>query len=321
MGKPEVQGVLGGKVEITEKVDGSQIGFGIIDGELVIRSREQRINPECPPELFENASKHIVSIVERLMPGAFYYGEAVQKHRHNKLSYDRVPRGHIVLFGAMYPTIGADGKETLMFLREHKDLEVIAGNLGVDVAPLLFSGVGCTEGFLETLLEHESFLGGCKIEGVVVKDYGDGSRDDVKVAKLVSAKFKECNKPKSQKKQTSAVEKTEELFAGYATSARWDKALQHLSERGQLKGDMSDIGRLIKEVNIDTLEEEEAAIKDALWGIWRKEFLRKLTGGLANWYEQRLRNGGYTDEEAAEMQAQYERDMRNEELRREELGE
>lgn len=288
IGLPDVKGILDGNVEVTEKVDGSQIGFGIVDGELVIRGREQRINPECPPEVFERAAKHIVSVVDKLTPGAFYYGEAVQKRCHNKLRYDRAPKGHIVLFGAMYPTLDADGKETLMFLRAHQDLKVIADNLGVEVAPLLFSGVGCTEGFLEELLENESFLGGCKIEGVVIKNYADATRDGVQVAKLVSAEFKEFNKPKAEKKQTSALDKTQELFAGYVTEARWDKAVQHLAERGELNGAMSDIGKIIKEINIDTLDEEEAVIKDALWAIWRKEFLRGLTAGVAKWYEAKL---------------------------------
>ena len=300
IGLPEVKDILNGDVKITEKVDGSQFGFGIVDGELVLRGRDQRINPECPPEVFERAAKHVVSIVDKLTPGAFYYGEAVQKRCHNKLRYDRTPKGNIVLFGAMYPTLDENGQETLMFLRAHKDLEVIADNLGVDVAPLLFSGVGCTEGFLEELLEHESFLGGCKIEGVVITNSADAARDGIQVAKLVSAEFKEFNKPKAQRQQTSALDKTQELFAGYATEARWTKAMQHLAERGELKGDMSDIGKLIKEVNIDTLDEEEGALKDALWAIWRKEFLRGLTKGLAPWYEHRLCNQGYSDEEIAE---------------------
>lgn len=290
VGLPEVKDVLNGRVEVTEKVDGSQIGFGIVDGELVIRSKEQRINPECPPGLFEAAAKHIVSVVDKLTPGAFYYGEAVQKPRHNKLKYERVPAGHIVLFGAMYPALDADGAEVLLFLREHKDLERIASNLGVEVVPLLYDGVGCTDAMLNELLANDSFLGGCKIEGVVIKNYADASRDGVVVAKLVSDKFKEVMK-KSRGEATTPADKTKELFAAYATEARWEKAMQHLAEQSVLKGDMSDIGKLIGEVNIDTLDEEEGALKEALWAIWRKEFLRGLTKGLAQWYEYRLTDG------------------------------
>ena len=38
VGSSEVKDVFNGPVEITEKLDGSCIGFGKVDGELIVRS-------------------------------------------------------------------------------------------------------------------------------------------------------------------------------------------------------------------------------------------------------------------------------------------
>ena len=102
LGSAEVAGILNGPVEVTEKVDGSQIGFGIVDGELIIRSKGSLLNQEQPTGLFRDAVAYIRTIKDKLKPGWFYYGECLQSPRHNKLKYGRVPHHNIALYGMRF---------------------------------------------------------------------------------------------------------------------------------------------------------------------------------------------------------------------------
>ena len=68
LGSVEVADILKEPVEVTEKVYGSQIGFGVIDGELIIRSKGSLIVPQQPNGLFKNATAYIISIKDRLKP-------------------------------------------------------------------------------------------------------------------------------------------------------------------------------------------------------------------------------------------------------------
>ena len=47
MGDKQISDLFDGEVEITEKLDGSQFGFGRVDGELVIRSKGREIDLEA----------------------------------------------------------------------------------------------------------------------------------------------------------------------------------------------------------------------------------------------------------------------------------
>lgn len=155
IGNKQISDLFDGVVEITEKVDGSQLGFGKVNGEWL------------------------------------------SKPKHNVLAYDRTPKNGIALFGVYNP-------ET----QEH---------------------------------------------------YG--------------------------------MDKLEVAISQYKSEARWNKAIQHLRENGELAGTPADIGRLIKEVRFDITLEEKENIKEELWKIYKDDFLRNAVFGLPEWYKKKLATG------------------------------
>ena len=52
VGDKQISDLFDGEVEITEKLDGSQFGFGRVDGELVIRSKGREIDLEAFDKMF-----------------------------------------------------------------------------------------------------------------------------------------------------------------------------------------------------------------------------------------------------------------------------
>ena len=111
LGKAEVFDILNHEVEVTEKVDGSQIVFGKDEvGALKIRSKG-RVIYDCDcggfvrelskGDLFAPAIDYILSLDKdgALPPGYTFYGETLCKPKHNTLAYGRVPLHNIALFG------------------------------------------------------------------------------------------------------------------------------------------------------------------------------------------------------------------------------
>ena len=289
IGTSDVEDILTAPVEITEKMDGSQIGFGIIDGRLVIRSKGAHIQEHCPQKLFEGAVVSILDVKDKLVPGWMYYGEAIQSKRHNKLFYDEVPKGHIALFGVK--------KDDFTFIDDYRELARIADELNIAVVPLLYSGVIDMDGLEKLVKETKSAYGAPHIEGVVVKNYAlRGNHSPIMVGKIVTEEFKEVKRERKPKGSGSDIEtKVLSLFRCYATEARWDKAIQHLRENGELKGDNSDIRPLIHEIQKDTLEEEEAALKNEVWALLKKDFTRELVRGFAEYYMKLPKGDGAYD--------------------------
>lgn len=281
LGSKEVQGILDGPVEVTEKVDGSQIGFGVIDGELVIRSKGALINHVMPPKMFRSAVAYIISIKDWLDPELYYYGECLETPRHNKLKYERVPKHNIALYGVK------DGNSYL----GHFNVELEAARLGFDPVPLLIDNLRVTPDDLEELLKTtKSFFGG-EIEGLVIASDKPGLHEPFMQAKLVRPEYKEVkvrggNRTPAPK--GSIEETVQEAFAAFRTEARWDKAIQHLREDGKIAGSNTDIGPLIKEIQKDLLEEEGEYIKEMLWTLYRKRFLTTVVDGFPQYYQERL---------------------------------
>jgi hypothetical protein len=85
------------------------------------------------------------------------------------------------------------------------------------------------------------------------------------------------------------------LRTKYNNTARWNKALIHLRERGLITGSPKDIGLLIKEVPEDILKEEIDAIKEELFSWAWPQLRRMVTGGLAEWYKEELLKGAFND--------------------------
>ena len=99
LGHKIVSNVLDGNVLVEEKVDGSQISFGIDEnGILSVRSKKVDINTDKPDGMFKKAVEWIVSNQSSLYPNWVYRGEYLLKPKHNTLEYYRVPHNHIIIF-------------------------------------------------------------------------------------------------------------------------------------------------------------------------------------------------------------------------------
>lgn len=271
LGHKEVRDILEGPVEVTEKIDGSQISFGILEKKLVVRSKNTEINPADVPNQFGNSYQSIQRIFSegKLEEGYFYYGEAVRGLRHNVITYNRIPKGHIALYSIRKP----DG----IFESDFKVIENTAHSFGLDTVPLKHLGTISVQE-LEDILKQDSFYGP-RMEGLVIKS----SRKKFEMAKLVRDDYKEVSRHVI--KNTIPLEqRISELFLQYKTHARWNKAIQHYLDAGNSPDDKKVIPSLIHEVIQDILEEEGETIKNSLFAMFRKQFIRTVTEGLADYY-------------------------------------
>ncbi|KKK61001.1 hypothetical protein LCGC14_3018710, partial [marine sediment metagenome] len=216
-----------------------------------------------------------------LRPGWTYRAECLHKPRHNVICYDRVPRGHVILFDV-------DGGEEAYLAHNHKLDE--AERLGLECVPLLHVGKVDSADELRALLAATSVLGGSKVEGVVAKNYRRFAADGhALMGKHVSEEFKEVHKKDWRLRNPNQLDVLEDIVASLRTPARWSKAVLHLRERGELEDGPRDIGPLLKEVNRDVLEEEGEAVREKLFKwAWKKTISRGITRGLPEWYKERL---------------------------------
>lgn len=275
LGTRYVNGILDGEHEITEKIDGSQIAFGIIEGNLYIRSKGKDMDIDAPEKMFAEGVDYIKSICNRLPSNLVFYGEYLRKPKHNTIAYSRIPKNHIMLFGVM------DMSQSFRM-----GLDDYADRLEVEAVPVLKGDN------LAAILETESVLGGSRIEGIVVKNYGKtvmvgGQVLPLMAAKLVSEKFKEVHRERWGKEEKFKG-KWETFCDSFCTEARWRKAVQHLRESGTLKGEPSDIGAIMSEVNMDIEAEERQSISNFLYAERKREVMKAATKGLPEWYKKEL---------------------------------
>jgi len=266
-------------------VHNSQWVFGKVNGTLYMRSKG-RIQYEGYEnnidKMFRKAVDYVLSIQDRLENNTIYYCEYLEKEKHNVLKYDRVPKNYLALFG-----VCKNGE----FENNYNKLKEYADKLNIEVVPLLFKGLIRDISELEKLLDSKSILGGTKIEGIVVKSYKPllvGSWYlPITCGKYVSERFKEVHR---QKKYGKAEQKNkiELLKLSLRTEARWQKAVQHLKENGEIENSPKDIGKIIKEVQKDIIEEELEYIKQELWNYYKREILGFSTKGLPEWYKKKL---------------------------------
>lgn len=284
IGDKQIADLFDGPVEITEKVDGSQFGFGKENGRLFCRSKGKEQDLDNPDMMFIEGVEYVKSIADRIPDGYTYYGEYLQKPKHNTLAYDRTPKNHIALFGVY-------NQGTREFL-DYGEIERHAALLDVDTVRLIYSGVATPQSVLDLVKDTVSQLGGQNIEGVVVKAYKpwlflNQIPLSVMAGKYVTEEFKEVHH-KNWKAENTGKGKLEVAISQYRSEARWNKAIQHLRDDGRLTSSPKDIGELIKEVRKDIAEEEKENIKDQLWSIYKNNFLQAATNGLPQWYKERL---------------------------------
>ena len=98
LGHRYLNNLLIGDYIVEEKIDGSQISFGVYDGELHIRSKGAQLYADNPEGMFKEGIEYISSIKDKLTSGWTYRGEYLRKPKHNALAYDRIPQNHIVIF-------------------------------------------------------------------------------------------------------------------------------------------------------------------------------------------------------------------------------
>ena len=282
LGQSYVKSILDDPIEITEKVDGSQFAFGLIDDILHARSKGQEINILQPEKMFRKAIDYISSISHLLPNNHIFYCEYLNKEKHNVLNYSRIPKNNLALF-AVYD------KNEDKFLSER--LDTFAELLGIENVPIFANGKHDNIK-IDSTLDRKSFLGGCKIEGFVIKNYHrpfllGGQPIPIMCAKYVSESFKEVHK-KSWKTENTGKGKWETFKDNYRTEARWYKAIQHLRDSGELENSPRDIGKLLIEIKKDITEEEQEIIKEFLWREFGEELLRNSIRGFPEFYKRHL---------------------------------
>lgn len=291
IGTDYIRDIFAEEVEVTEKVDGSQFAFGKVDGELYLRSKGTMLFPENPEKMFAEGIDYVQQIEHKLPDGIIFYCEYLKKPKHNTLKYERIPKNHLTLFGVMHISQAFDD-----------DLEGYADLLEIESVPVLHNGMIESSDELKAMLDRESVLGGQKIEGVVVKNYSrqfllGGQPMPIMSGKYVSEAFKEVHRERWGKEEKSKS-RLQEFFESFRTQARWEKAVQHLRERGELTDSPRDIGNLFKEVHLDIEAEEKDAVKDFLWREFASELKRKSTAGLPEWYKEKVMERAFEDDAA-----------------------
>lgn len=275
-------------VTVEEKVDGSQFSFGVgFDGVLRVRSKGAEFTPDYPEKMFSAAVETVKSLAHLLHPGWAYRAEYLQKPKHNALAYNRIPERHLIIFDVN------DGHESYL---APADRYAEATALGLECVPVLYSGKVSSADQLREMLGTVSVLGGQKIEGVVIKPFGYnlfGRDGKVVMAKFVSEAFKEVHAKEWRKSNPTNGDVLLEIGMRLRTEARWNKAIQHLRERGDLTGTPKDIGALMKEAVSDTEAEEVERIKDRLYSWAWPHVRREITRGLPEWYKQRLAESAF----------------------------
>lgn len=303
LGSSYTENALVGEVIIQEKIDGSQFRFGLNRNKDFLAGTKGTIihHPE-ENKMFQLGAEYIYSMqdaIKELFPAnTYFYGEYLQKPKHNVLNYAKVPKNNIVLFDVM--TEGRWVNKT--------ELENIAKYLNIDVIPELYRGILDRKridkgagGYKSSATDHlkriiettDSYLGNEKIEGVVIKNYNQTILLGGNVFPLFTKYVREAFKERHDKewKVKSPKNSLQKYFESFQSEARWQKAVIHLREKGELENSPRDIGKLICQVKSDIKHEEKENIKNYLYKKFIDEILRRAIRGLPKWYKEKLLEG------------------------------
>ena len=269
-------------VIVEEKVDGSQFSFGLFvdNGERVLRCRSKgaQLNIDAPEKMFQAAVDVAKSLP--LREGWTYRAEYLQKPKHNALAYDRIPANHLIVFD-----INTGHEEYMPYAQKVEE----CARLGLEVVPLVFEGVIQNVEHFRSMIDRVSALGGQKVEGVVVKNYNRfGPDKKVLMGKFVSESFKEVHAMEWRAANPTRTDVVEMLIESLRTPARWNKAVQHLRERGLIQDSPRDIGLLMKETQEDIKKECSEIVAKKLMEWAMPNVLRGCIRGLPEWYKDEL---------------------------------
>lgn len=295
--KQRHEGIFEDPIVVQEKLDGSQFSFGVDgEGNLIARSKNTHRDIHAPDGMFGPAIEYLKGVADDIPPETVLRGETLASPSHNILNYDTRPDGHVALFGGET----SDGE-----LLDVSDVQKVAEQLGVDHAPVLYQGEAPHDswqdnwGWVEEFLEEESYLGGVRLEGVVVKNYYRPTRyNKFTACKVVRDDFKERQheSPAATNHKTILEGLIDEFAEESAKEARWRKVLQHAREDGELEGEPSDLGELIPNLKEDLESESEEIVKERFWEWARKPLFQAVKGGFPEWYKRKLRAGDVVDE-------------------------
>lgn len=280
LGHKALEDLFDGPVVIEEKVDGSQFSFGRFNGELRVRSKGKEMMVDAPEKMFTEAIQVVQGL--DLHDGWTYRGEYLQKPKHNALAYDRIPKNHIILFD-----INTSNEVYLNPVEKREEAE----RIGLEVVPLFAHIVtgGWNLEKLRALLEMTSILGGQKIEGFVIKNYGKfGPDKKCLMGKYVSEAFKEVHRKAWGESNPTQGDYIIRIAEELKTPARWNKAILHLKERGELEDSPRDIGKLINEIRDDVIKEERERIEKELFDHFWPSITRLMLRGFPEWYKEQL---------------------------------
>jgi len=291
IGKTEIENLFKGEVEVTEKIDGSQFAFGLnSSGELVLRSKGQ-ILYTTTSNMFSLIIQHLNANIDHikrvLTPNEYIYGEFLNKPKHNVLNYERVPNNYFMVFGV---------KKGLNFINDYDIIRTYADKLGFETVPLIYKGIITSAEQVQELIGTTiSVLGREVIEGVVVKNYNQHTSigdPTICMGKYVREAFKE----RHGLDWKAHGNELEDWMKSFKSEARWQKAVIHLKERGELENSPKDIGKLMKEINMDILQEETEEIKAFLHKYYIDKIKRIACAGAAEWYKEQLLKSAFPAE-------------------------
>lgn len=281
VGDPLLADLFKGKTIVEEKVDGSQFRAWLEGTEWVFGSKGVNWDGEHPVDKMftlgvEQARQRLETIVPEY-PMLFVF-EYLKTKRHNTLNYDRVPNRNLVLLDVFINGIPCEDKSKW------------AQALDFETPPVLATYDNVTPSLdeLKALLEKTSFLGGQKVEGIVIKNYNDrivvNGRSQPIFAKYVREEFKEMNR----ENWGEGISLEERIMSQFQNKPRWEKALVHLRDEGKLTDSPRDIGNLMIEVQKDFEEECKHIVMEDLWKHYRHIFAKMSRAGLPEWYKERL---------------------------------
>ena len=234
--------------------------------------------------MFTEGIESILSIQDKIPKGYRFFGEYLNKPKHNVLKYNRVPDKNVILWDVF-------DNYRMSHCLWAPDMKEFIRNMGLEIVPILYKGnppidLEASFNLFSPFLSSESCLGGQKVEGIVVKTIGQTRY----LGKFVNSSFKEVHcKRKSNELQSIRREGIlPSLIRELKTESRWVKAVQHLRENGSLNGDLSDIKNICKEIGGDVKCEEGDYIKRQLFKWAWPEISKGILKGVPEWYKESL---------------------------------
>ena len=289
LGENFIANLFKGKVEISEKIDGSLWAFGINENaELVFRSKGEDLTYKGVHKMFEKAKEQTDRIFKILkknkLKDIYFYCEFLNKPKHNILQYKKTPKNNLYLFAV---------KKGKNFVSSSKTLHKYADLLKIEKVNILYENEVKNVKKLEKILENDSILGNEKIEGIVIKNYvepsmkGDQIFFNMSMGKYVREDFKERHS-KEWKGSHTGKGKFELFVESFKSEARWHKGIQHAKELNKLTNSPKDIGMLIKMIHEDIEIEEKENIKNEMYKMFINDILRRSTRGFPEFYKEIL---------------------------------